>query len=436
MVESADMYTSTLRLTSSIDHVLSVVAPDGAARSVKVRLASGAGQVLSYASYVKDIKSRDPVDQFLIASGGPDTGAALNAARSLVMAHPEFGFGNIIEAQRLLDSVGNGTIQAVKQTASELAIADVRSALATDPDSADVLLGAAKISVRLGDSATAVDLAQRAVSGDANSADGQYTLGSLLLQKGQADRALAALRRSIDLDPYAVSHYEALAQAYSAVGRGPDANTTKAVARALALRQGRDPVDPKPTKVLVTAAAVVLGAVLVSLLWWGRFTSREHRGTEGLVRRLGGSVVAGQAPSLLEFLFVMGAWTLVVPTVAPVFGVPHLSSARLEVSNYWIPGVTIVITSIVGRWWYFIGRPGKVWPLCVASVLFLCGLWMLVTHVGMARDVVLDGRPWGSLIHYAGVSVVVAATSTLLLYRIREGPQDDRRNDMVEGFAV
>ncbi len=136
----------------------------------------------------------------------------------------EFGAAtlNTVEAKADLDtSIGTAHAALGNRLAAETAIA---RALAAAPSFAPALMAQARLKASTGDTAGALEVADKLLSANAAHYEGWKIKGDLLLAKNSRDEALAAYRKAVEVKPdYAVG-YAALVSVLSQAGKSDDAS--------------------------------------------------------------------------------------------------------------------------------------------------------------------------------------------------------------------
>jgi tetratricopeptide (TPR) repeat protein len=400
-VRSLAEYSATAAATINPNHTLSVVSPDGIARSVVVKLSETSPQVQEYIDSLTRAPS-DPVDQYLLAAGGHDVSLAIRSAKSLVSAYPEFGLGYILQAQRSLQAggaLGTDQLSLIRRT--------IETGLERDPASADVQLGATFVYSTLGDLKAGEDHATLAIQLEPGSPEAHHTLGLIQEKQGRVNDALPELWRAVKLDTLNAGYYRDLARIYIAAGRSESAKATEIAARHVLAHDTNSGTSEDRRRVALNVAILVGGFLGVALLGFRRVGHPEA--DDGIL----------SAPSidrelvLLETLGVLGLLTIAIPILVPIVDLKPVSTFALEAANYYVPGVLLCLLSAIGikRSYDSNYREAPAWMLIVGMVSLLCALWLLAGHMGLMVRSIAGTQPWSVAFYYCSTVVPVLVVS-------------------------
>lgn len=116
---------------------------------------------------------------------------------------------------------------------------------------------------------------------------------------------------------------------------------------------------------------------------------------------------------------LVGAWALLPPYTGPVLN----TSARVEFADHVVPGIVVVVISILAL---FVGRRGEGHLLLFVAGLgvVLAGLWMSATHLPLVVQATRGEAPWGATVYHGlpGLAVLVLGVTWAITYRAEPTP--------------
>jgi hypothetical protein len=123
-------------------------------------------------------------------------------------------------------------------------------------------------------------------------------------------------------------------------------------------------------------------------------------------------------------LAALGAWTVVVPYLGRAIGLGVDVASGVEVVDHVLPGA--LVAAIGGRLATLARRgplTGRTSALVGAGISFLCGWWVLATHVPLVADTARGDESWGAAIWHASTSLPVVLISLWLVLRLATTPE-------------
>lgn len=368
-----------LRTSSSETFQLTVIGPNGTVRPVRIDAQPRPSTGLSDALQRQVAADPSPANRLVYAQVAPEAGTALAILDELIAEFPGLAEAHAARSQRLLDV---GVARDDRSGERLSAIKDAISrAIALDPRSLTVQLTAARVYATMSEGEEAARHAEQAVMIDDSSAAAHSLLGTIRLDLGQPGRALPALHRAVELDPYVDDYYRALSASYRAVGQPQLASQTDAALEALgAVRRSRPSRDSGRPLAVLGSLVGVTGAALV-LAGRGDRGGRSPRAPRGKAGVLGGLAA-------VEWSAALAVFSVAVPTVGRSLDLSAGAPMHTEIVDHVAPGVVMLIVSA-----FAIRRAARSQMshdhLSVTALLLgLSALWMSVTHVPLLVDAI------------------------------------------------
>jgi tetratricopeptide (TPR) repeat protein len=373
-----------LGASSTAEHELRVVAPDGAARQVHVVALAGRPST-SLADGLQGEIARGPsaAGRLLFAQVSADADRALVVLGDVLARFPNLAEAHAATAQRLLD-LGVGRSDA-SDDRRFLVRAAIDRALAADSDSLAVQITAVGLLASLGDDVGAARHAEAAVRIDDDSANAHYLLGAVRLRMGDAAAALPELHRAAELDPYVPDHYSSLSAAYRAIGLTKQAQESDRALTTLLANGGAVGADSaRPTRVLLMSAFAAALGVALSMLRRGRPQAHDAARRRPEIASRPGAVMA------LEGMAALAVLSIAVPLLSRALDLSAGPKLATDIADHLAPGVILLGVCISG-----LLRSGRARPsgenVMLALPAGLIGFWMAATHVPLVVDA-LAGR--------------------------------------------
>lgn len=396
-----------LRSRATTDHVLTVLDVAGTARTMVMRSDGTPPGPASELIQQRVTVEPTATHRFVYGRTSPDSETAIAVLDGLTAEFPNFADAHAARAERLLDALEADAPPERTRAPIEAAT----QAVELEPRSLSAQLAAARAFLDTGDLASASAHAEVALGVDESSAAAHYLLGRSLLFMNEPDRALPKLHRAQDLDPYVQAHYRDLAACYDALGDGAAARDTADALHALQRFEG----EGQPASVggdagplaLVCAAAVLLG---IGAAWWGRGSSLRS-----VPRRQ--DLTYGPAPAVttvVELIAVVGLFSLAVPALGGVLGLPTQASPIKEIIEHVVPGLLVLSLSATALRLELKEAQSEEFLFLMASAVGMAGLWIIGTHVPLLR-LAFRGRatPELALFHAAAGPVLIGLAVVL-----------------------
>jgi chromate transport protein ChrA len=139
---------------------------------------------------------------------------------------------------------------------------------------------------------------------------------------------------------------------------------------------------------------------------------------------------------LFEVVVAISVWAVLMPYTGRAFGMRGDSAIR-EIVALTVPGVIALLTA---AWWArrlqaaSVDHPVVAVPDWVIGLLFLCGLWMVGTHLKMASEVP-SGRAEIDVAFYhvlPGLAIMVLAAWLYVLYGRPEAVASDETTEAAD----
>ena len=187
-VSNAERARYLLRSRQSPITSVSLVRPDGSARSVTIELSLDPLPLRPYLAE-RLAEKPDQITRYLFAQGFVRPAESLALADLVARTNPEFAEAHTLRARSLL-ALRPRPLEPLPADLGAAVERAVSRSLQLDPLSSVVLVTAAEAYLDLGSPASAESMAQRAVQGDPGSPEGHFLLGSARLLLGRAGDAL------------------------------------------------------------------------------------------------------------------------------------------------------------------------------------------------------------------------------------------------------
>ena len=117
-------------------------------------------------------------------------------------------------------------------------------------------------------------------------------------------------------------------------------------------------------------------------------------------------------------LVAIGAWTIVVPYLGRALGLDVKVPARVEVVDHVIPGAIVMLG---GLYLLRAARRGALggdpFALLAAGACFLCGFWVLVTHLPLVGDAADARIGWDAAIWHSIAALPVVGLALWCVLR-------------------
>lgn len=253
-IRNSEQVTVAFRSKSNPSHRVILTKPDGRVATIEIKLADAAS--VDVAKYIQDEAAAHPgaISRFLLAQQTADDAEASAILDDLAAKSPSFAEAHALKAQRLLATVDAAqTPGAAVSSRLETARAEIDKAEELDQSSASIRTTGARISLELQDVAKARDEASLAADLDDFFAEAHYVLGTVRFADRQTTQGLTELRRAVDLDPYDLEYYTALAIAFIRTGNRNNAAKTIESAKSFVTDAG---VKQRLDQVLTASGSV------------------------------------------------------------------------------------------------------------------------------------------------------------------------------------
>lgn len=419
-IANDEALSTTLAGSAADRRLFTWVSADGATHSGGVRLSRPPAQAVSDYLHRQVTEKGDVLSRALLARGSEDSAVGVEIAKQLNRDLPAFAdpystlaILTLRDAQFHRDA--KGALPADAVAAAEVAIA---KATALDPKASWYHTTATQVFLVTGKADRAEAEGRQAVATDPDSAQAQQLFGLALMALGRPAEALPHMHRAVKLDPYSEDYYRSLFDAYNAVGLPDLAQQTRATFDKFQGKVKASKRDVGARRLRVGLAVLVLallGAGVGSLS--GRRARRPSSDLTSALRP--DSPRRNWRLGLFEVLVAISVWAVLMPYTGRAFGMAGDSAIR-EVVALTVPGAVALLTA---AWWArrlqaeAAGAPVAV-PDRVIGLLFLCGLWMVGTHLKMASQVPTGHAEIDVAVYHVlpGLAIMVLAAWLYVLY--------------------
>lgn len=413
-IRNGGQVATVLRRTPAVDHVLTVVGPTGAVRTVRVHAESRPqGDMSAYRLQLLG-ENPGPANRFLYAtSGAADPREALRTLDEIVTTFPTFAEGHAARAGALQAVAARGK-DSSPETATKIR-GGIANAVELDAGSLLVQTIAARVLQRLGDIAEAAKHAERAVAIDDTTAEAIHLLGLSHLSSDRPVDAVFAFRRALQLDPYDEASYRELSRSYRRLGLPEFAKKTDRALTSLRSRQASVAGHAR-----AVALAVVLALAAGCAVPLGR---RNVLAAPLATRRQGRAAVASLRDRvwLMEALGAVAAFSVALPFVGRAIGLSPETPLSNELLDHALPGALMLALSVAGLRLLWTERASQDFLSLMPLGVVVLGTWMTATHAGLLREA-LGGSAVVevALVHsLPGVATVILAAMAAWLLRAR-----------------
>lgn len=416
----------TLLRSGKPNYRITLTRPDGKSETLSAVLSEAVGFSTEAFLQANFQVHRDPVSQFMLAKGERDAEVALKLVDELIEDIPEFAAAHGLRASLLLrraERVG-GLVPEEDEALAKAAVAKARE---LDPGSPEIRRRSARIFLSLSEPLRAEREAAEALNLDDGSAEAHNLLGRSRLALDRPRQALPHLHRAVELNPYNRRYYELLKDCYSKLGRSLEAKETDDALKMLNSfdRPGERLIGRRAVRVGLTALLFALFGSLGTAFVGRRFSRKEVEcGPEKETARESLDL------RIAESLGALGLWSLIVPSLAPTFGLfPTIPAPKrnVDIVEHILPGFVVLATS-VGLIVFVFGRHetkshvSSRWvdfAYVAPGVLFLAGFWIVSTHLALVSQALKGQVPWSTTIVHSSAGPAVMALSVWLRQRMK-----------------
>lgn len=117
-------------------------------------------------------------------------------------------------------------------------------------------------------------------------------------------------------------------------------------------------------------------------------------------------------------LVVLGAWTILVPYAARPLGLGVDVASRIEIVDHVVPGTIVAVLGLfLARSARRDGAAGETLRMIAGGICFLCGFWVLATHVPLVMDAGSGREEWGAAIWHMSTAPLIVILSLFIAFR-------------------